>query len=185
MQIETDRLVLRQFNQDDLDDLAALYGDPVVMRYYPQTYNLEETRQRLTVIISSYETDDCGLLATILKEDGTFAGRCGILPQHIEDEPLPEIGYMLHSAYWGRGLATEAARALRDYGFREFGYEAMYSLIRPVNKPSQAVALRNGMKLSRDVMHAALEHHLFCITRAEWLELEQAKNNVSVDSHTR
>jgi ribosomal-protein-alanine N-acetyltransferase len=182
MQIETERLLLRRFNQDDLGDLASLYGDQVVMRYYPQTYNLEESRQRLNNIILSYETGACGLLATILKEDGKFVGRCGILQQPIDDTPLPEIGYMLHTAYCGRGLATEAARALRDYGFLELEYEAMYSLIRPINKPSQAVALRNGMRLSRDVMHAALEHHLFCITRDEWMQLKKEKSNASPES---
>ena len=143
------------------------------MRYYPQTYNREETQERLRWILDNYPVNGFGLRATICKEDNKFIGRCGITLQIIEGEPLPEIGYMLHSAYWGKGLATEAAKALRDHGFNEFKFDELYSLIRPINTPSQAVALRNGMSIRRNVMHANLDHHLFSIKRTEWQTAQQ------------
>jgi ribosomal-protein-alanine N-acetyltransferase len=172
MQIETERLLLRQFTADDLDELSALYADPVVMRYYPQIYNREETRQRLDWIVTSYSTTGFSLLATMNKTDGKFMGRCGITLQEIDGTQLPEIGYMLHNRYWGKGYATEAAQALRDYGFTELDFEEIYSLIRPINMPSQAVAVRNAMTIRRNVMHANLDHHLFSIKRSEWLSLK-------------
>ncbi|HEY9775886.1 MAG TPA: GNAT family N-acetyltransferase [Planktothrix sp.] len=171
MQIETERLLLRVFTSDDLDELAALYADPVVMRYYPQTYNREETQQRLESTINGYSKFGVGLLATIMRSTGEFIGRCGITYQNIEGTPLPEIGYMLHAHQWGKGYATEAATTLRNHGFTELGLDEIYSLIRPVNTPSQAVALRNGMTIRRNVQHANLDHHLFSIKRSEWLSL--------------
>ncbi|HEY9717214.1 MAG TPA: GNAT family N-acetyltransferase [Trichormus sp.] len=173
--LETERFLLRAFTEDDLDDLAALYGDPVVMRYYPKTYSREETQEFLARIINGYSQVGHHLLAMIYKPNGQFIGRCGIVRQNIEDESIPEIGYMLNKDYWGMGLATEAARKLRDFGFSAFQFERIVSLVRPINTPSQAVARRNGMKIIRDVTYASLDHHLFCITRQEWLAMQDAK----------
>jgi ribosomal-protein-alanine N-acetyltransferase len=173
--LETERFLLRAFTEDDLDDLATLYADPVVMRYYPKTYSREETQAFLARMINGYSQVGHHLLAMIYKPNGQFIGRCGIVRQNIEDESIPEIGYMLNKDYWGMGLATEAARKLRDYGFSAFQFERIVSLVRPTNTPSQAVARRNGMKIIRDVKYASLDHHLFCITRQEWLAMQDAK----------
>ena len=172
--METERLLMRAFEESDLDDLARLYADPVVMRYYPKTYSRDETQVMLARILNGYKTVGFHLLATISKDDGRFIGRCGIVLQEIEGEKIPEIGYMLHKDYWGRGLATEAARKLRDFGFANLEFDRMVSLIRPINQPSQAVALRNGMRVIRDVIYSEIEHHLFCITRQEWSAREPA-----------
>jgi [ribosomal protein S5]-alanine N-acetyltransferase len=173
--LETERLLLRAITENDFDDLAALYADPVVMRYYPKTYSREETKVFFTRILNGYSAVGYHLLATIYKPEGRFIGRCGIVRQEIEGEHIPEIGYMLHKDYWGKGLATEAARKLRDFGFSAFGFEQIVSLVRPINTPSQAVAKRNGMHIARDVVYAGLEHHLFCIKRQEWLAMQHAE----------
>jgi ribosomal-protein-alanine N-acetyltransferase len=173
--LETDRLLLRLVTEDDLDDLAALYADPVVMRYFPKTYSRDETREFLERMINGYRLVGYHLLATIYKPNGRFIGRCGIIRQEIEGEQLSEVGYMLNKDYWGMGLATEAARKLRDFGFSTFQFDRMISLVRPINTPSQAVARRNGMEIIRDVKYAGLDHHLFCITRQEWLAMQDPK----------
>ncbi|MGH9551709.1 MAG: GNAT family N-acetyltransferase [Terriglobales bacterium] len=171
MFIETERLILRPFTEEDLPSLAALYADPVVMRYYPQTYNVDETQERLNITLEAYKSVGYHLLATILKAENKFIGRCGIVRQTVESEQLPEIGYMLDKDYWGKGYATEAARALRDFGFTNFDFGALYSLIRPINTPSQAVAGRMGMTLAKVVSYGGYEHNLNCITRDRWKQL--------------
>jgi len=173
--LETERLLLRAMVDTDFDDLAALYADPVVMRYYPKTYTPDETKEFFTRILNGYQSVGYHLLATIYKPNGRFIGRCGIVRQEIEGEVIPEIGYMLNKDYWGMGLATEAARKLRDFGFSAFEFDRVVSLVRPINTPSQAVARRNGMQIARDVIYAGLEHHLFCITRQEWLAMQHAE----------
>ena len=95
--LETERLVLRHLTADDLDDLAALYRDPEVRRYFPDgTQTREETRAELNWIIDVYYTRyGYGLWATILKETGAFIGRCGLLPWEIEGRTEVEVAYLL------------------------------------------------------------------------------------------
>jgi ribosomal-protein-alanine N-acetyltransferase len=148
--VETSQLLLRHLAWDDLEDLAALYADPVIMRFIsaPRTY--EETQHRLAEILSNYEAYGYGLWATIHKADNQFIGRCGLIPQRVDGEPEVEIGYMLAKEYWGQGLATEAARAIRDYGFEKLGFDRLISLIDPENIASQKIALKNGLTYEKD-----------------------------------
>ena len=168
--METERLILRRLTPSDLDDLAALYADPAVMRYYPSTRTRDDTRQRLDGMLAHYEArPGTGLWATIHKADGRFIGRCGLLIQNMDGHEELEVGYMLAKEYWGRGLATEAARAIRDYGFRTFSnVPRLISLIRPENRPSERVAERNSMRPVREITHANLVHGVWTITRPEW-----------------
>jgi len=166
--LETERLILRRLTPNDLDDLAALYADPDVMRFYPATRTRAETKQNLDTLIAMYAERGYGLYATVHKADGRFIGRCGLMIQTVHGKEELEVGYMLDKAYWRRGLATEAARALRDWGFRAFGAPRIISLIRPENVPSQGVALKNGMHHGADTVHANLAHRVYAIERETW-----------------
>lgn len=168
--LETERLVLRRLNFGDLDDLAALYADPDVMRYFPAVRTRDETEAKLRLMIEEYDVrPGAGLWATIFKADNAFIGRCGLLLQNIDGVQEWEVGYMLRAAYWGRGLATEAARAIRDHGFRALPEApCLISLIRPENRQSERVAERNGMRPVREIVHANLVHRVWAITRHEW-----------------
>jgi len=149
--LETERLILRPLTRDDVDALAALYADPDVMRYFEGTRSWEASRQRLERIIDQYARTGVDFLATIYKENGQFIGRCGLLWQNIEGVQEVEVAYMLAKPYWGRGLATEAARAIKEHGFRDFGFRRLISLIDPDNIGSIRVAEKNGMRYDRDV----------------------------------
>ena len=161
--LETERLVLRHLTPDDLDDLAALMADPVVMRYFPSTRTHEEAQRNLDHLIAMYEQHGFGLWATIHKQDNRFIGRCGLLPQIIDGVEETEVGYMLAKAYWNQGLATEAARAIRDYGFHTFPVSRLISLIRPENLPSQRVAEKNGMRYEKDTLFHGLTHRVYAV----------------------
>lgn len=100
--------------------------------------------------------------ATIHKADHKLIGRCGLIPQLVDGQKEVEIGYLLAKEYWGRGLATEAAVAIRTYGF-ELGFNRLISLIVPENIASQKVALKNGMKYEKDTSHAGIKHRVYAI----------------------
>lgn len=147
---ETPRLILRHLTKDDVDELAAIYNDPIVVKFYPRTLTYEETQQQVERIINAYEQRGFGLWATIHKADNKFIGRCGLTPQLVDGQQEIEIGYMLAKEYWGQGLATEAACASRDYGFGKVGCDRLISLIGPGNIASQKVAIKVGLKYEKD-----------------------------------
>jgi ribosomal-protein-alanine N-acetyltransferase len=188
--LETDRLILRHFTADDLDDLAAIYADPDVMRYIGEgaTKTREETAAmmefafidnrhawslatlaRLPQLSRAIERDaHFSLWATVYKPDNKLIGRCGLLSWDLDGRKEVEVGYVLAKAYWGRGLATEAARASRDYGFDTLGFDRLISVIRPDNLASQRVADKNGMRYEKDVDAKGVVARVYSIHRGEW-----------------
>jgi RimJ/RimL family protein N-acetyltransferase len=167
--LTTDRLILRQLVPDDVDFLTELLGDPRVMRFYPQTYDRDGAVLWLNRSLERYAADGHGFWLTCDRQTLQPHGIVGVLKQQVEDREIIEVGYILHHRFWGRGFATEAARACRDWAFRNTAADTVYSLIRPINLPSQAVARRNGMQPEPDpVIFHDIEHHLFRIARAEW-----------------
>jgi ribosomal-protein-alanine N-acetyltransferase len=146
-------LVLRHLERDDLGSLFALYRDPEIRRYFPEgTLTLEETRDELEWFLNGHpDHAELGLWATVHKETGAFIGRCGLLPWTIEERAEVEVAYLLDRAFWGQGLATEAARAIASHGFETLGLSRLVCLIDPDNRPSIRVAERIGMSLERRI----------------------------------
>ncbi|MEP0881423.1 GNAT family N-acetyltransferase [Trichocoleus sp. ST-U3] len=161
---ETPRLILRHLTWDDIDDLAAIFADPVVMKFFPNTRTSEETKLNIEWIFSCYEKYGFGLWATIHKADNQFIGRCGLIPQRVDGQEEVEIAYMLAKEYWGKGLATEAASAIRDYGF-ELGYNRLISLIHPGNIASQNVAMKVGLTYEKDTIIQEKTVRVYAIKR--------------------
>jgi len=81
-----------------------------------------------------------------------------------------EIGYHVHRDQWGQGLATEAARACRDFGFSHLSVERLISLIRPENQASRRVAEKNGMTIWKEVIRVGLPHLVYSIRRDQTVE---------------
>ena len=107
--------------------------------------------------------------------ENKLIGYCGFFRQTVDDLEEIEIGYRLDPLYWGRGIATEAARAVRDYGFEDLGLERAISLIHPDNFPSRRVAEKNGMTMEKETIFRGFPTIVFAITRAKY-ESEQARN---------
>jgi RimJ/RimL family protein N-acetyltransferase len=144
--LESERLRLRELEAGDLDDLAELFGDPEVTRYYQRP---PEPRAWLDWNRGLYAERGFGLWAVILKETGELIGDCGLTPQVVEGVDEIEIGYHLKRAFWGRGLATEAARRCRDHAGDELALARLIAIIDPRNGPSQLVAKRIGLAFER------------------------------------
>ncbi len=166
--LETPRLLLRHLVPDDLDALYALYRDPEMRRYFPvegalpdRTLTREETREELEWFLNGHpRRPELGLWATVLKENGAFIGRCGLLPWSLEGQDEVEVAYMIDKVYWGRGLGSEAARAIRDYAFEQLGLSRLVSFIDPANAASAGVARAMGMTLEREAVD---EHGPFLV----------------------
>jgi [ribosomal protein S5]-alanine N-acetyltransferase len=156
--LSTPRLNFRLLTLADTDSLLAILSDPIAMQWYPQVYHREETEGWIQRTLASYEKFGHGFWAACLKESGEFAGICGVLHQEVDGVAEKEVGYLFLRRLWNQGLATEAAGACYEYGFRALKRERMISLIRPENKPSQRVAQKNGLTLGREVFWKNYTH---------------------------
>lgn len=148
--LETERLALRKMDISDVDDLMGIFSDPVAMRYYPGTKSREEAEEWVRWTLGSYRDHGFGQWVAVLKRSCEFAGQCGLTVQEVEGRQEVEIGYLFLRRFWGRGLATEAARAARDHGFA-LGYNRLISLIDPENLASRRVAEKTGLTLEKEV----------------------------------
>ena len=151
--IVTERLILRPIRIQDAEAFLPMYRDPEVMRYLGGSYpgTLADMQARLALRIAEHESNGFGLLATELRESGELIGRCGQIRQIVEGTPEIEVGYLIARPHWGRGYATEAARALLDDGFARLHVPRLISLIHPENVASQRVAAHNGLRYEGDV----------------------------------
>jgi [ribosomal protein S5]-alanine N-acetyltransferase len=148
--LETGRMVLRRMETPDVDNLMGIFSDPVAMSYYPATKSRQEAEEWVRWTLGSYRDHGFGQWVAILKSSGEFVGQCGLTVQEVEGEEEVEIGYLFLRRFWGRGLATEAARAVRDHGFA-LGYRRLISIMDPANLPSRRVAEKTGLTLEKEV----------------------------------
>jgi RimJ/RimL family protein N-acetyltransferase len=145
----TPRLTFREMTPDDLDDMAALLGDPQVMRHYPQPKTREEALAWIAWNQRLYHEHGFGLWLLTLWATGEFVGDCGLTPQQVDGVTELEVGYHIRVALQGRGLATEAAAACRDYARDVLGADRLIAIIAQGNRPSQRVAEKLGLALER------------------------------------
>jgi ribosomal-protein-alanine N-acetyltransferase len=135
------------------------------MRFYPVPLDqtavanwIERNRRR-------YEKDGFGLWAMISKSSGELIGDCGLIRQVVDETEEVEIGYHVRRDWWRNGLATEAARACRDYGFAQLLVDRLISLIRPENQPSRRVAEKNGMSVWKEITWREFPHVVYAVQR--------------------
>ena len=146
--LRTPRLTLRALAARDLDAFAAMHADPEVVRHLGtgQTRTREETWTAMAGMLGQWALRGYGMFAVEETASGRFAGRAGIL--HPYAWPEPELAYGLDRPFWGQGLATEAALALRDWAFATQGFARMISYVRPANAGSVKVLQKLGATLA-------------------------------------
>jgi RimJ/RimL family protein N-acetyltransferase len=150
MELRTDRLILRQWRQDDREPFARMNANPEVMRFFPSTLSREQSDAFADRIETHFAKHGYGLWAVEIPRVTPFAGFVGLaaydFPTHFT--PTVEIGWRLDRTYWGRGYATEAARAALADGFQRAGLREVVSFTIPINLASIRVMEKLG--LSRD-----------------------------------
>ncbi|HEV2530718.1 GNAT family N-acetyltransferase [Phenylobacterium sp.] len=149
-QIETERLVLRRWREDDAEPYVAMMLDTDVSRWLGGPFDEAEALARIARNEAALEAHGFGRMAMERRSDGAFLGYCGLMPIA---ETLPfdggfEVGWSLAQGGWGQGYASEAARAVFADGFSRLGLPQILAFTGVLNHRSQAVARRLGM--SRD-----------------------------------
>ncbi len=165
---ETSRLILRQFNESDVDPVLGFRGDPEVMRFSitgPETRADIQTKF-LPSCLRRYSRDGLGQWAVVRKSDGLCVGECGICTQEVDNEIEFEISYRIRRDCWGTGLATEAARACRDYGFKKAGLRRLISIIESENAASIRVAEKMAMTLEKSASFHGIPILLYSVANA-------------------
>ncbi len=150
MILQTERLQLREFTPDDLDALHALMSDPQVMAHSAAPETREETQARLDGWLASYQERGFGKWAVLDRATGAFIGYCGLAEEKIDDHTEIELGFRLFPAWWGRGLATEAAQVVVQHAFQTLHLERLTGFTHPENTASQRVLEKIGMRRKAD-----------------------------------
>ncbi len=150
MILTTERLRLRPIERGDLDSLARLNADPEVMKFSLGLLDREQAKEKLDRILATMAERGWDSFVIEHRDDGRFAGIVGLAPQEVDGVEEIELGYRLMPECWGRGLATEAARATRDYAFDTLGLPRIISIIEPENVGSIRVAEKAGLRFERE-----------------------------------
>jgi ribosomal-protein-alanine N-acetyltransferase len=166
--IETPRLAFRRFEMSDLDLLIEQRSDPEVNRYLGGTrlQNPEALAKRIEFYIACHDKFGFGNSAMIWKETGEVIGSAGIQP--LEDTGEIEVGYTLIKRFWGRGLATEAARAWLEFGFDKCGLDRIVAVAFVENSASQRVMEKLGMKYEKTELHYGEECVFYAVSASEF-----------------
>lgn len=169
MIIETERLWLCEFIEDDAEAFYELNRDPEVTRYTGDlgAATIEETRESLrTRPIAGYSKHGFGRLACVLKENGQIIGFAGL--KYLDELKDVDIGYRLMKAYWGRGLASEAARAVLDDGFTRLGLKRVLGLVDPANIASVRILEKLGLRANGTAVCFGQTAVRYVIGMEEW-----------------
>ncbi|MEH6987579.1 GNAT family N-acetyltransferase [Cytobacillus firmus] len=163
--IKTDRLILRKMKRTDLSHLIEIFSDPEAMRFYRSTKTKEQAEDWISWTLRNYRTYGTGLWIAEEKASGRFLGQCGITPQDTGGVTEMEIGYLFARREWGKGYATEAALACKEYGFTSLNYSKLVSIINVHNLASICVAEKAGMKKEKTLHRAGNKMYVYSISK--------------------
>lgn len=166
--LETERLILREYCQEDFSWLYEILSDRETMKYYPRPYDARGVQRWLDWSLENYEKYGFGLWVIELRETSEPIGDAGITMQPINGEWLPEVGYHLNKKFWRQGYGSEAARAARDWAFANRDFEALYSYMTVENIPSQSTARSMEMTKIQEYTDGEEKLAVWKITREEW-----------------
>jgi len=170
-EIRTNRLCLRQFSKEDLDAYAKIMGDHEVGKWLPKGdgYTREETQRSLDYILEHWNKHGFGIWAVTDKEKDVLLGRCGL--DMITETSEVEVDFVLARNYWGRGYATEAAKATLAYGFKTLKLDMIIALAKPENIASRRVIEKIGMRYIKNAEYWGIICAYYDISKAEYTRM--------------
>jgi RimJ/RimL family protein N-acetyltransferase len=166
--LETERLVLRMLRESDMDSYAEMCGDAEAMRYIGDGHPLTRPMawRRMAMMIGHWSLRGYGIWGAEERASGNLVGQVGFW--NPEGWPGFEVGWSLRRCFWGRGYATEGARAALEFAFTQMGQPEVISLIHPDNIASIRVADRLGERLIGPIEVMEKSALLYRITRDSW-----------------
>ena len=176
--INTKRLLLRPWQNRDVQEYAAINADKEVMRYFPSNYSEAESKAQIQRFNQSINELGFGFWAAELLETRRCIGFIGLssLPKELPFSPCVEIGWRLARNVWRKGLASEGANAVLDYAFETLELNEIVSVTPVTNIPSQGVMKKIGMVRQAGTFlhprikpeHELAEHVLFKLDQHKW-----------------
>lgn len=177
--LKTKRLILRRWTAADLEPLAALNADPEVMRHFPSTLTIDQSKSFIAAVEAHFDREGFGLWATELAETGEMIGFVGLSkPRFFAPfTPCVEIGWRLAKKYWGRGYAPEGALEVLKDAFGNLNLDEVVSFTATTNSNSIRVMEKIAMKRNpaEDFDHPSLEaghrlrrHVLYRLGKQDW-----------------
>lgn len=171
--IETERLTLRMWREDDFETYARICADPEVMRYLGgKPYTRLEAWRHMAYLVGHWHLRGYGHWAVEEKTSRQIIGRMGFF--NPEGWPGFEVGWTLARESWGKGFASEGARRMLEYAFTEMGKDHVISLIHPENRASIKVAEKMGEKIEGQTEVLGIPVLIYGISRKEWRAHYQA-----------
>jgi len=180
IELETPRLLLRQWRDQDREPFAAMNADPAVMEYFPTLQGRTASDSSIDAWMSQFATNGWSNWAVEVRASGEFIGFVGLsVPRRaLPFSPCVEVGWRLARAHWGHGYATEAARTALRVGFERLALPEIVSFTAVGNQRSRAVMERIGMRnANQDFEHPGVPeghplrlHCLYRVSRVEWLQ---------------
>lgn len=170
-EIETERLLLRQWRDGDWHGLLRTYGDSEVMAWIGTTAgDLASTAAAIGRMSMHWRLLGYGMFAVEERTSGELVGRVGLMlhPDWPLDGPKVEVGWTLQRSAWGKGYATEGALASLGLAFRELGLPQIFSMTRPDNTRSRAVMERCGLTQRGELEFHGWKQVHYAIDRKEW-----------------
>jgi RimJ/RimL family protein N-acetyltransferase len=167
-QLHTPRLLLQRIGAGDLDDLTQMHLDPRVMATMGGIRTPAATADWLDRQMGHWERCGFGLWMARERATGAFAGRGGLHHIEIDGRDEIEVGYCFRAEFWGRGLATELARASARVAFEVLKVPTIVCFTLPTNLASQRVMQKAGFRYERDLVYKDLPHVFYRLTAAEW-----------------
>ncbi|WP_260258616.1 GNAT family N-acetyltransferase [Vibrio intestinalis] len=181
--LETKRLILRQWEDEDYPHFARMCADPMTMKFFPKPLSVQESNELADKIRSAIDENGWGFWAVEDKATSQFIGFVGLHYQDatsgLPNAPFLEVGWRLSKTYWHKGYATEAAEQALRYAFYVLDFDQVYAFTAKTNLPSQEVMNRLGMvNTCQDFNHPSLPtahqlapHCLYQIERERFLSL--------------
>jgi len=166
--LETPRLILRPFTENDFDAILPIYTNHDVMQFVNHgARTREEVKAELQKYKKHWETHGFGACAVIEKASGKLIGRADL---YVSDRSTyPQLGYVLDQPFWGKGYATEAAKTYLNYGFNSLKFHRIVAFARTFNFASLHVLEKLGMQRQRELEYANRQYLEYGISRAEYL----------------
>ena len=187
MYVKTERLLIRPINVDDIQDFYEILSQEEVVEYLPEdVMSMEEVKEIISWLNDCYEKNTLEniikfTVVIVHKENNKVIGWCGVGPLEYDPSDM-ELFYGIRKEYWGKGIATEASKAMLHYGFDTIGLEKIVAVVKPENVASKKVIEKIGMTYQKKIQNLPKKYSFYegelyySLSKGEYLKTVKGQN---------